>query len=182
MNKYLQSILVFDLAFPALLLGLPCCALLWAGLWIQSSGVEKAEEHSAYEIQNRQVAALSGELQPMGAKIALLKTLLSADDIESKLGNGISAGLDKLTADDIEQTLHDFQVGPSDIGTNFGEGRRLSLKLSSRWEALNIATATWETRFPNMVLESLTIDFEPGTTVSPPYLQSALSYFVVTEN
>jgi hypothetical protein len=182
MNKYLQSILVFDLAFPALFLGLPCCAILWAGLWFQSSGVETAERHSEYEIQNRQVKALSAEMQPMRAKISLLKTLLSADDIESKLGNGVSAGLDKLTADDIEQTLHDFQVGPSDIGTNFGEGRRLSLKLSSRWEALNTATATWETRFPNMVLESLAIDFEAGTVLTPPYLQSALSYFVVTEN
>ncbi len=96
MNKYLQSILVFDLALPALLLGLPCCALFWAGLWLQSSEAEKAEEHSAYEIQSRQVMALSAELQPMQAKVSLLKTLLSGDDIEAKLGSGISASLDKL--------------------------------------------------------------------------------------
>jgi hypothetical protein len=63
-----------------------------------------------------------------------------------------------------------------------GEGRRLSLKLSSRWESLNIAAADWETRFPTMILESLSIDLAPGSAVSVPYLQSSLTYFVVTEN
>jgi hypothetical protein len=52
----------------------------------------------------------------------------------------------------------------------------------SRWEALNTATAEWESRFPNLVLESLSIDVVPGSTVSAPYLQSALTYFIVTEN
>jgi hypothetical protein len=182
MNKYLQCILVFDLALPALLLGLPCCGLLWVVLWFQGSEAEKAEQHAAYEIQSRQVSKLSAELQPMQAKVSLLKTLLSGGDIEAKLGSGISASLDKLPSDDIEQTLHDFQYGPSDIGPNFGEGRRLSLKFSSRWEALNTATAEWETRFPNLVLESVSIDFDGGSEVSAPYLRSALSYFVVTEN
>jgi hypothetical protein len=182
MNRYLQSILVFDLALPALLLGIPCFALLWAIMWFQSSEAAKAEEHAAYEIQNRQVTALSAELQPMVAKVSLLKTLLSGDDIEAKLGNGISAGLDKATPDNIEQTLHDFQYGPSDIGPHLGDGPRLSLKLSSRWEALNTATAEWETRFPNLILESLSIDLEAGSAGSPPYLRSALSYFVVTGN
>jgi hypothetical protein len=107
---------------------------------------------------------------------------LSNNDIEAKLGSGIAAGLQKLSSDEIEQTLHDFQYGPSTIGPNFGEGRRLSLKLSSRWETLNSVTADWETRFPNLVLESLSIDPEAGTAVSAPYLQAALSYFVVTEN
>jgi hypothetical protein len=55
-------------------------------------------------------------------------------------------------------------------------------KLFSRWEPLNRATADWETRFPNLVLESLAIDLVPGTPVSTPYLQSTLTYFVVTEN
>ena len=58
----------------------------------------------------------------------------------------------------------------------------MTLKLFSRWETLNTATADWETRFPNLVLESLSIDLVPGSAVSAPYLQSALSYFVITEN
>ena len=166
-----------------------CCSdclvalLFWVGLWFQSSEAEKAEGHSAYEIQSRQVVALSAELKPMRAKVVLLKTLLSDDDIEAKLGSGISASLDKLPPEEVEQTLHDFQYGPSDIGPNFGDGHRLTLKLSSRWEALNTATAEWETRFPNLVLESLSIDLEARlTSVSAPYLKSTLSYFVVTEN
>jgi hypothetical protein len=182
MKKYLQSILIFDFGLPALLLGVPSAILIWAVIWLQSSEAEKAEEHSAYEVQNRQVMALSAELQPMQAKVSLLKTLLSGDDMEAKLGNGISASLDKLPAGDVEQTLHDFQYGPSEIGPQLGDGLRLSLKLSSHWESLNIATAKWETRFPNLVLESLSIDLEPGSTGAPPYLRSALSYFVVTEN
>ena len=97
----------------------------------------------------------------MRAKVSLLKALLSNDDIEAKLGSGIAAGLEKLSSDEIEQTLHDFQYGPSTIGPNFGEGRRLTLKLSSRWETLNTVTADWETRFPNLVLESLSIDPRP---------------------
>ena len=75
----------------------------------------------------------------MRAKVSLLKALLSNDDIEAKLGSGIAAGLEKFSSDDVEQTLHDFQYGPSTIGPNYGEGRRLTLKLSSRWESLNTA-------------------------------------------
>jgi hypothetical protein len=182
MNKYLQSILVFDFALPALVLGLPCCALLWAGLWFQASQAEKAEGRSTDEIQNRQVMSLRAELQPMRPKVILLKTLLSNNDIEARLGSGISTSLDKLAPGDVEQTLHDFQYGPSDIGLNFGEGHRLTLRLSSHWEALNTATADWEARFPDLVLESLSIDMEAGSAVSAPFLKSTFSYFVITEN
>src|SRR6266446_611582 len=182
MKRYLHAILLFDVAVPALFLGLPCLALLWAVLGFQSLVIVKAEERAVYETESLQVKTISAQLQPMLAKVSLLKALLSNNDIEAKLGGGIAAGLQKLSSGEIEQTLHDFQYGPSTIGPNFGEGRRLSLKLSSRWEALNSATADWETRFPNLVLESLSIDPEAGTAVSAPYLQSALSYFVVTEN
>jgi len=118
----------------------------------------------------------------MRAKTLLLKALLSSNDIEAKLVSGIGADMEKLSSDEVEQTLHDFQFGPSIIGPNYGEGRTMTLKLFSRWEALNIATADWETRFPNLVLESLSIDLVAGSAVSTPYLQSALTYFVVTEN
>ena len=182
MKKYLQSILLFDFLLPAFLLGIPCCVLFWAIMWLESSEAAKEEEHLAYETVSRQVAALSAELQPMQVKASLLKTLLSSDDMESKLGTGISASLDKLPANEVEETLHDFQYGPSEIGPQFGDGLRFSLKVSSHWEALNTVTTKWETRFPNLVLESLSIDLEEGSIGSPPYLRSALSYFVVTEN
>jgi hypothetical protein len=182
MKRYLHTILIFDFALPALLIGLPCFALLWAVLRFQSFVVEKADARAGYETQSRQVATLSAELEPMKAKVLLLKGLLSSDDIEAKLGTGIAAGLEKLSPDDVEQTLHDFQFGPSAIGSNYGDGRQLTLKLLSRWEALNTATAEWESRFPNLVLESLSIDVVPGSAVSAPYLQSALTFFIVTEN
>lgn len=182
MKRYLQAILIFDVALPALLIGLPCCVLVWAVLRFQTFVVEKKSAHATYEIQSRQVASLNAELEPMRAKVALLKTILSGADIEARLTSGIAAGLEKLPADDVEQTLHDFQYGASTISPNYGEGRQLTLKLSSRWESLNTATADWETRFPNLVLQSLSIDLVPGSAVSAPYIQSTLSYFVVTEN
>lgn len=182
MKRYLQTILLFDIALPALFLGLPCFALLWAVMKLQSIAAEKGLEHAAYEAQSRQVATLSAELEPMRAKTLILKALLSSTDIESKLVSGIGAGLEKFSSDQVEQTLHDFQYGPSIIGPNYGEGRTMTLKLFSRWEPLNSVTADWETRFPNLVLESLSIDVIAGSAVSAPYLQSALTYFVVTEN
>jgi hypothetical protein len=182
MKRYLHAILLFDFALPALFIGLPCCALLWAVLRFQSLVVEKAEAQASYETQSGQVATLSAELEPMQAKVTLLKGILSGDDIEAKLGSGIAAALEKLSPDDVEQTLHDFQYGSSTIGPNLGDGRRLTLKLLSRWEALNTVTTEWEARFPNMVLESLSIDLVPRSPVSKPYLQSALSYFIMTEN
>ena len=182
MKRYLQTILLFDFALPALFIGLPCCVLFWAVLKFQSFVAEKAEAHAAYETQSRQVAALSAELEPMRAKTLLLKALLSSTDIEAKLVSGIGAGLEKFPPDDVEQTLHDFQYGPSTIGLNYGEGRTVTLKLFSRWESLNSVTADWETRFPNLVLESLSIDVVPGSAASAPYLQSTLAYFVIAEN
>lgn len=182
MKRYLQSILIFDLALPALLIGIPCSVLFSAVMWLQSSEAAKEEENLAYETLSRQVANLSAKLQPMQVKASFLKTMLSGDDMEAKLGSGISDSLGKLPAADVEETLHDFQFGASEIGPQLGDGLRLSLKLSSHWEALNTAAARWETRFPNLILESLSIDLEEGSTGSPPYLRTALSYFVVTEN
>jgi hypothetical protein len=182
MKRYLQTILLFDVALPALFLGLPCCALLWAVLRFQSFVAEKAEAHAAYEIQSRQVAALTVELEPMREKTLALQAILSGTDIEAKLVSGIGADLEKLPSDEVEQTLHDFQYGSSTIGSNYGEGRTMTLNLFSRWEALNNSAAEWEARFPNLVLESLSINLVAGSTVSTPYLQSALVYFVVTEN
>ena len=71
MKRYLQSILIFDFALPALLLGIPCSVLFWAIMSLQSSEAAKEEEHSAYETLSRQVAALSAELQPMQAEVLL---------------------------------------------------------------------------------------------------------------
>jgi hypothetical protein len=181
-KRYLQTILLFDIAMPVVFLGLPCGLLLWAVLTFQNFVLEKKEAHMAYETQSRQVATLNAELAPMQAKTALLKGLLSSTDIEAKLVSGVGAGLDKLSSDEVDQTLHDFQFGASTIGPNYGDGRTMTLKLFSRWEPLNRATADWETRFPNLVLESLAIDLVPGSPVSSPYLQSTLTYFVVTEN
>jgi hypothetical protein len=182
MKRYLQAILLFDVALPVLFIGLPCCALLWGVLRFQTFVVEKAEAHAAYETQSRQVAALNAELEPMRAKTVILRALLSGTDIEAKLVSGIEAGLEKQPSDEVEETLHDFQFGPSAIGTNYGDGRSMSLKLLSRWESLNTVAADWETRFPNLVLESLSIELMPGSALSAPYLQSALTYFVITEN
>jgi hypothetical protein len=182
MKRYLQTILLFDLALPLLLIGLPCFALLWAGLKFQTFVADKAEAHAAYETQSRQVATLNTALDPLKAKTTLLKALLSGTDVEAKLVTGIGAGLEKLSSDEIEQPLHDFQYGPSAIGLNYGDGRTMTLKLFSRWEPLNTVTADWEARFPNLVLESLSIDLVPGTALSAPYLQSALTYFVISEN
>jgi hypothetical protein len=182
MKKYLQTILLFDVALPALFLGLPCCALLWALLRFQSFVVEKAEARAAYEVQSRQVAALSTELQPLREKTVALREILSSTDIEARLVSGLGASLEKLPADEVEQNLHDFQYGSSTIGPIYGEGRTMTLNLFSRWEALNNAAAEWETRFPNLVLESLSIDVVGGSATSTPYLQSVLAYFVVTEN
>jgi hypothetical protein len=182
MNRYLQALLIFDVAAPAFLIGLPCCALFWAVLTFQNFVLQKTVERDEYETKGREVTALSTQLAPTRAKVLLLKSLLSTDDIETRLDRGIAYSLEKFSSDEVEQTLHDYQTGPSVIGQNLGEGRRLSLKLSSRWESLNTATADWETRFPTMILESLSIDLAAGSAVSVPYLQSTLTYFVVTEN
>ena len=65
MKRYLQTILIFDIALPALFLGLPCFALLWAVMKFQSMAAEKSLEHAAYEVQSRQVATLSAELDKL---------------------------------------------------------------------------------------------------------------------
>ena len=68
------------------------------------------------------------------------------------------------------------------IGQTVGEGHRLSLKFSSRWEPLTAAALDWETSCPNLLLETLSISRSAGLQTSAPYLESTLSYFVITEN
>jgi hypothetical protein len=182
MKKYLSAILVFDLLLPGLLLGLPGCILLWALISFQQFAETKAADFSAHQDRVRFVEALKHELEPVQANAPLLKTLVSNNDIESRVDHSILAALEKFSPDEIERTLHDSQYGPSPIGQAISEGHRLSLKFSSRWEPLTVAALDWETRCPNLLLESLSISRSAGGQTSAPYLESALSYFVITEN
>jgi hypothetical protein len=182
MKKYLSAILVFDLLLPALLLGLPGCVLLWALISFQGFAETKTAEFSSHQDRVRLVERLNRELQPVQAKAPLLKTLLSNNDIESKVDHSILGALEKFSPDEIERTLHDSQYGPSPIGQAISDGHRLSLKFSSRWEPLTAAALDWETRCPNLLLETLSISRSPGSQTSAPHLESALSYFVITEN
>jgi hypothetical protein len=116
------------------------------------------------------------------AKAPLLQALLSANDIEARVDRSILAALQKFSPDEIERTLDDSQNTTSPIGPAFGEGHRLSLKFSSRWEPLNVAALEWETRCPNLLLETLSIQRSVGSQLSAPHLESTLSYFVITEN
>jgi hypothetical protein len=182
MNKYLQSILVFDVALPALLLGLPGFALLWAVTSFQGFANAKTAEFHEHADRVQQVALLNQELQPVQAKVPLLKAVLSNADIEARLDRSISAALGKFSPDEIERTLGEFQFGLSTIGQSYGEGHRLSLKFSSRWEPLNAAVLEWETSFPNLLLESLSIQRAASSTLFAPYIESALTYYVITDN
>jgi hypothetical protein len=157
MKKYLSAILIFDVLLPALLLGVPGCILLLLFTNFQNFAAAKVEEFSQHETRLKQVAGLQRELQPVAAEMPQLKALLSNNDIEARLNQSMTATLDKFSSDQIERTLHEFQYGTTVIGTNLGEGRRLSLKFSCRWETLNAAALDWETRFPNLALETLSM-------------------------
>jgi hypothetical protein len=182
MKKYLSAILLFDLLLPALILGLPGFAVLWALMSFQNFAETKVAEFGAHKERIRQVEELNRELHPVEVNAPLLKALLSPDDIESRVDHSILAALEKFSPDEIERTLNDSKNGASAIGPALGESHQLSLKFSSRWEPLNVAALDWETRCPNLLLESLSIQRAVGSQLSAPYLESTLSYFVITEN
>jgi hypothetical protein len=182
MKKYLSAILLFDLLLPALFVGLPGLVILWALLSFQKFAETTVAKFSAHQDRIRQVEVLNRELQPVQAKVPLLKALVSASDIEARVDHSVLTALGKFSPDEIERTLKDSQNGASAIGPALGEGHRLSLKFSSRWEPLNVAALDWETRCPNLLLETLSIQRAAGSQLSAPYLESTLSYFVVTEN
>jgi len=182
MKKYLSAILVFDVLLPALILGIPGCILLWAVASFQQFAATKKEEFAAHQNRVRMVEELKRELQPFEAKVPLLKTLVSNNDIESRVDRSILTALGKRSPDEIERTLHDSLYGPSSIGQIVEDGHRLSLKFSSRWEPLTAATLEWETDCPNLLLESLSIQRAAGQAVSAAHLESAMSYFIITEN
>ena len=182
MKKYLSTILLFDALLPALVLGLPSLVVLWALMSFQNFAETTVAEFSAHKDRIRQVDLLNRELQPVQAKVPLLQAQLSANDIEARVDRSILAALEKFSPDEIERTLDESKNGASAIGPAFGEGHQLSLKFSSRWEPLNVAALDWETRCPNLLLETLSIQRAVGSQLSAPYLESTLSYFVITEN
>jgi hypothetical protein len=181
MKKYLSAILLFDALLPALVLGLPGLIILWALTSFQNFAETRAAEFRAHQDNVRQIEVLSRELQPVQAKVSMLKELVSANDIEARVDHSILAALGKFSSDEIERTLNDAKTDASAIGAAFGEGHRLSLRFSSRWEPLNVAALDWETRCPNLFLESLSIQRAAGSQLAAPYLESTLSYFVITE-
>jgi hypothetical protein len=182
MKKYLGAILLFDVLLPALLLGVPGCILLWALVSFQQFAESKTAEFSAHQDRVRLVEALNRELQPVQAKAPLLKTLLSPNDIESRIDHSIQAALEKFSPDEIERTLNDSQYGPSPIGQAIDDGHRLSLKFASSWEPLTAVALDWETHCPNLLLETLSISRSAAAPAAQPHLDAALSYFIITEN
>ena len=182
MNRYLQSMLVFDVALPALLLGLPGAILLAVFLSFQATVATRTAEYQEHKDRERQVAALRLQMKDLEPKMPLLKSMLSATDVDARLDKAILAGAEKFSADEIERTLCDFQSGPSNIGATYGEGRRVQLKFVSRWEPLNVAALAWETANPNLVLETLSLAKSSSGPGLSPSLESTFSYFIVTEN
>jgi hypothetical protein len=182
MKKFLGAILLFDVLLPALLVGVPCFILFWALTSFRQFAENKTAELSAHQDRVRMVEVLNRELQPIQAKAPLLKQLLTNNDIESKIDHSIQAALEKFSPDEIERTLNDSLYGTSPAGAAIGEGHRLSLKFSSRWEPLAAAAVDWETRCPNLLLETLSISRSPGAPASEPHLEAALSYFIITDN
>jgi hypothetical protein len=183
MNRYLKAILVFDLAIPGLLLGIPGLALFIALTAFDSYADEKKTEFEQHAERTRQIAMLRRQLEPVQDKLPMLKTVLSGRDVEARLDRGISSALEKFSPDEIASTLRDVQSGSFAVPQTLGDGRRLALRFYSRWEPLTLAALNWETQQPNLFLESLTLQ-KPlsGSGSNSPYLESDLSYFVITEN
>jgi hypothetical protein len=183
MNRYLKAILIFDLAIPALLLGIPGLALFIALASFDSYAEEKKTEFEQHAERAQQIAVLRRQLEPVQDKLPMLKTVLSGRDVEARLDRGISSALEKLSPDEIASTLRDVQSGSFAVPQTLGDGRRMTLRFRSRWEPLTLAALDLETQQPNLFLESLTLQKPQDASASNnPYLESDLSYFVITEN
>jgi hypothetical protein len=181
MNRYLPSIMVFEVALPALLLGLPGAILLAAFVGFQGLVATRTAEYQENQDRERQVAVLKVHMKDVQTKVPLLKSMLSGTDVDARLDRATLVATEKFSQDEIERTLCDFQSGSSTIGAAYGEGRRVELSFVSRWEPLNIAALAWETANPNMVLETLSIAKSPSGTGLSPSLDSTFSYFIITE-
>jgi len=182
MNRYLQSILVFDVGLPALLLGLPALVLLWAFFNFRGLVAERTQEYFDHQDRERQVTILKSQLKEIQAKAPLLKAILSGNDVDARLDHATQAALERYSNDEVERTLCDFESGPSAIGSKYGDGRRVQLKFVSRWEPLNAAALEWESANPNLLLETLSISKATTGTGLGPSLESSFSYFIITEN
>src|SRR5438132_12436305 len=128
MNRYLQSIIVFDVALPALVLGLPGGILLWAIISFQSFVAQRTADYQDYKQREQQAAVLKAQLAGIQPKMPLLKSLLSGNDVDARVDRSILAAVEKYSSDEIERSLCDFEAGPSAIGNTLGDGRRVQLK------------------------------------------------------
>jgi hypothetical protein len=183
MKKYLKAILLFDLAIPALLLGIPLVGLFTALAGFDRYADAKKEEFEQHAQQAQQISVLRHQLEPVRDKLPLLKSVLSGADIEARLDREISSALEKFSSDEIEATLRDVQPGPFPVQLTFGEGKRLALRFRGLWEPLTLAALNLETQQPNLFLESLTLQkTQDGSDPNGSYLVSDLSYFIITEN
>ena len=183
MKKYLKAILLFDLAIPILLLGIPGIGLFIALAGFDSYADAKRSEFEQHAERARQIAMLRHQLEPVRDQLPMLKTVLSGGDIEARLDRGISSALERFSTDEIAWTLRDVQSGAFAVPQTLGDGRKLVLRFYSRWEPLTLAALNWETEQPNLFLESLTLQKPQGASEpNSSYLESDLSYFVITDN
>ena len=183
MNRYLKAILLFDLAVPALLFGIPILGLFIALSCFVSYADAKKEEFEQHAQQAQQISVLRHQLEPVRDKLPMLKSVLAGADIEARLDRGISSALEKFSSDEIESTRRDVQPGPFPVQQTFGEGKRLALRFRGFWEPLTLAALNLETQQPNLFLESLALQkSQGGSQPNSSYLESDLSYFVITEN
>ena len=101
MKKYLKAILVFDLAIPALFLGIPVIGLVTVLGAFDSYADAKKDEFEQHAEQARQIGVLRHQLEPVRDKLPMLKSVLSGSDIEARLDRGISSTLEKFSPDEI---------------------------------------------------------------------------------
>src|SRR5215469_13956532 len=98
MKKYLKAILMFDLAIPALLLGIPGIGLFTALAGFDSYADAKKDEFEQHAERAQQNAVLRQQLEPVRDKLPLLKSILSGADIEARLDRGINSAVEKFSS------------------------------------------------------------------------------------
>lgn len=177
MSRYLQAMLVFDVALPLVGLALPCFGLLLMICNLQEQQWQARELYEAHELRTRQLNFMRNELSAVQAKAQQVKAWLSPENLESRIDQAVSGALEHYTQDDIDRTLREYSASGSGVGSFFTQCRLLTLKFSARWETLNLAALYWETEAPNLLLESLAVQ----RANSGNGLESMLTYAVLTD-
>jgi len=179
--RYSKSIIVYGLIIPGVILGIIAAALLIGFGTFSSKATAKKLRWEDHKQRLVKIAALEAKIAPMRDAVIYGKDLLNRD-IQSAFSQFLDQALSGSGGNKVVRQSLDFPPTISMDQTLGASYRKVDLGVIGRYDGMQALALDAETKFPQLCLDTYTIQrFQPTQNVPTPHLSFKVTFKSYTD-